>query len=193
MCKLLCKALVVGHVIEILAHNHMQFCQKTQRQCNRTCYTLEGGTIESQIFCVCIPWSSYHTCLGQTWWSRVSCHENQPEGQRATSKKTIRSDFMVSHAANDENWGLRGWERGYTSLVLIPDRGHQNGTTAWCTHHHMSKCSESSLHTYTEMRPLCVVSWLKVKWLHHCRNTHCATKVSWSSNLKGRSSLAAMA
>ena len=57
---------ILGHVIIILAHNHMQFCQKTQRQCNRTCYTLEGGTIESQIFCVCIPWSSYHTCLGQT-------------------------------------------------------------------------------------------------------------------------------
>ena len=58
---------ILGHVIIILAHNHMQFCQKTQRQCNRTCYTLEGGTINTtQIFCVYIPWSSCHTCLGQT-------------------------------------------------------------------------------------------------------------------------------
>lgn len=134
-------------------------------------YTLEGGTNywianATQIFCVCIPWSSCHTCLGQTWWSRASCHESQPERQRATSKETIGHsgswpDFMVSHDANDENWGLRGWEWGYTSLALIPDRGHRNGTTAWCTHHHMSKCSESSLHIYTEMRPLCVVSWLR--------------------------------
>ena len=45
----LSKALVVGHVttalghvINILAHNHTQCCKKTQRHCKRTCSTLEG-------------------------------------------------------------------------------------------------------------------------------------------------------
>lgn len=124
-------------------------------------------TNATQIFCVCIPWSSCHTCLGQTWWSKVSCHESQPVEQRATSKKailhsssspisslTLPADFMVCHEPLVLLQLMKlGYERvgmSLSSLAFIPDRGHRYGTTAWCMHHHMSNRSESSLHIYTE-------------------------------------------
>lgn len=135
----------LGHVINILAHNHMQCCKKTQRQCNRTCYTLEGGTIESQISpksFVCAYLGAHATLV----WAKhdgVGClvmktslrdkeqHQRKPLCIAALSSLPLgQISFMISHAANDENWGLRGWERGYASLALIPDRGHRNGTTA---------------------------------------------------------------
>ena len=45
-------------------------------------------------------------------------HHRKPLCTAALSSLPLgQISFMVSHAANDENWGLRGWERGYTPAL----------------------------------------------------------------------------
>lgn len=41
-------------------------------------------------------------------------HQRKPldTAALASFQPSTRPDFMVSHAPNNENWGLRGWERG---------------------------------------------------------------------------------